>query len=807
VSVRPSTIQGNLNMPLRPVLACALVLAAALGAAAPAQASPSGVVISEFRFRGAAGASDEFVELLNTSPQAVAIGGWRLQGCAADSGAPTLRATVPAGTTLEPGQHFLFTNSAGPVDGDAEYATGIADEGGARLTRADGTTVEDGVGSSSGAVDQCREGAGIAGIPGTNTDNSYARLDGGRQDTDVNADDFTGPQAGTPARLTSPPAPVEATVAQIQGPGHVSPLRDRPVTGVEGIVTARRTAGGRGVWVQAPDDGDLATSTAVFVFTGATPTAPVGAAVSVAGTATEFRAGCSAFVCVPTESGYDNLSITQITSSNAQVTVVSTGNALPAPIVLGPAGRTPPTENIDDDATGNVETSGVFDPVTDAIDFYESLEGARLQVDAAVVVGPTKSFGELVLLPDAGIWATGLRTSRGGILYSYADPNPERITVDDEILRDLTPGTRPPKAMPDADVGDLVTSSIVGPLDYTFANYKIQATSTPVMASGGLEREATAVPRDQELAVATFNVENLDPSDGASFDRLAGLVVDNLRSPDLIGIEEVQDDTGETDDGTVTAAQGWQLLVDAIVAAGGPLYEYRQIDPLDNEDGGAPGGNIRVGFLFRTDRGLSFVDRPGGDATTATAVVATPAGPRLSLSPGRIAPADPAFVDTRKSLAGEFRFRGKKLFAIVNHFSSKGGDDPLFGRWQPPVRYSEVARHGQAQAVNDLVDSIVALDPQAYVVVLGDINDFEFSETVDLLEGGVLTTLVDTLPANERYSYVFEGNSQTLDQILASDRLLGRLTAYDVVHVNAEFADQASDHDPSLARFSMIGPT
>jgi hypothetical protein len=58
------------------------------------------------------------------------------------------------------------------------------------------------------------------------------------------------------------------------------------------------------------------------------------------------------------------------------------------------------------------------------------------------------------------------------------------------------------------------------------------------------------------------------------------------------------------------------------------------------------------------------------------------------------------------------------------------------------------------------------------VIVLGDINDFEFSQTVELLEGGVLTTLMDTLAKAERYSYVFEGNSQVLDQILMSNPLL-----------------------------------
>jgi len=247
------------------------------------------------------------------------------------------------------------------------------------------------------------------------------------------------------------------------------------------------------------------------------------------------------------------------------------------------------------------------------------------------------------------------------------------------------------------------------------------------------------------------------------------------------------------------------MLIAAIQAAGGPTYEYRQIDPVDDQDGGEPGGNIRVGFLFRTDRGLEFIDRPGGDSTTSVTVVERPSGPQLSASPGRIATTNPAFNATRKPLAGEFRANGKKLFVIANHLSSKGGDQPLFGRFQPPARSSEVARHAQAQAVNDFVDAIVAVDPHANVIVLGDINDFEFSETVALLEGGVLTSLMETLPPQERYSYVFEGNSQVLDQILVSNNLLASPIDYDPVHVNSEFADQASDHDPQVARLDLRG--
>src|SRR5262249_17644298 len=70
-------------------------------------------------------------------------------------------------------------------------------------------------------------------------------------------------------------------------------------------------------------------------------------------------------------------------------------------------------------------------------------------------------------------------------------------------------------------------------------------------------------------------------------------------------------------------------------------------------------------------------------------------------------------------------------------------------------------------------------------------------------EAAGLTTLIDTLPAEERYTYVFDGNSQVLDHVLASAHALARLAGFDVVHVNAEFAVQASDHDPGVARLSF----
>ncbi|HET9673879.1 MAG TPA: Ig-like domain-containing protein [Gaiellaceae bacterium] len=597
--------------------------------------------------------------------------------------------------------------------------------------------------------------------------------------------------------LTPPPL-----IGEIQGAAHISPKSGQTVSGVLGIVTAKRTLNNSaGFWMQDGGDGNNATSDGIFVFTRTAPAVNVGDLVSVNGSVSEFRPGGAA---VP------GLTITQLNPPiAAAVSIISSGNPTPAPKVIGTGGLIPPTEIIDNDSAGNVETGPtLYDPQQDGIDFWESHEGELLQANNGVVVNETESFGEVTVLPDNGAWATGTRTPHGGILAAtdYSDFNPERFVADDEILRDqITP--RPAAAMPLMNVGDHVSSMLVGPLDYSFNNYKIQQLATPTFVSGGLQPETTQAPVDQELLVGTFNVENLDPGDGPLFDRLAGQIVNNLSSPDILGIEEIQDNNGVTNNGVVDASQTWQLLIEAITRAGGPLYDYRQIDPVNNADGGAPGGNIRIGFLFRTDRDLKFIDRPGGTSTNDTAVVSKASGPELTFSPGRLGTSSPSFAATRKPLVGEFKFRGKELFVMVNHFSSKTEDQPLVGRFQPPARLSEVARHGQAQVVNDFMDELLAADPNANAIVLGDINDFEFSETVEILEGGgELFSAIKTLPANERYSYVFEGNSQVLDQILLSPNIYGHFPyVYDVVHVNSEFATQASDHEPSVVLIRMIG--
>lgn len=573
----------------------------------------------------------------------------------------------------------------------------------------------------------------------------------------------------------------QARIHDIQGSTRTSPYVGREVSEVPGIVTGVRTYGSRGFWFQDPEaDDSAATSEGIFVFTGSTPTVAVGDSVRVTGTVGEYYYGGR---------GSGNQSVTQI--SRPEVTVVSSGGDLPAPYTLD-ADAVPDAYAPEGDPADGGSIEGLpLRPERYALDRYESLEGMDVRIRDARVVGPSTPYAE--------VWVTVKPeqnpTPRGGARYgAYDAQNSGRIKVET-----LTPLSERP--FPTADVGDRLSGATAGPLDYDqYGGYNIAARDFGSVEARGLEREHTRAQRQGELAVATYNVENLDPGDDrAKFARLAEGLVDSLATPDIVALEEIQDNNGPDDDGTVAADRTLGKLVDAVVAAGGPRYEWRGIAPEDKQDGGQPGGNIRNAFLFNPER-VSFVDRPGGDATTATGVTERHGRATLTLSPGRITPTDGAWEDSRKPLAGEFRFRGRTVIAVANHFGSKGGDQALHARFQPPNRESEEQRLRQAQQVNAFVKDVLEVQDKADVVVLGDINDFEFSATTRALTAdGALRSAVRSLPGPERYTYVFQGNSQVLDQTLVSPGV-GSFD-YDIVHTNAEFADQVSDHDPQVLRF------
>lgn len=578
----------------------------------------------------------------------------------------------------------------------------------------------------------------------------------------------------------------------IQGEGHASPLVGESVA-TSGIVTAVDT---NGFYLQDPaGDGNDATSDGIFVFTGSAPGVAVGDEVEVSGTVSEFTPGGAAT---------RNLSTTQI-SGEVDVEVVSSGNQLPAAVILGANGRTPPTQLISDDQFTNAAGSP-FEPETEGLDFYESLEGMRVTVEDAIAVSPTNRFGEIVTLANRGENATGL-SDRGTINISPDDFNPERIQIqyDRGILPDFD--------LPQVDVGAQL-GDVTGVVGYSFGNFEVNFTAAFVPTASTLEPEISELSgTDDQLTIATYNVLNLDPNvedvalvddndpgeidddlgDGR-FDAIAAHIATNLNTPDILALQEVQDNNGAEITDVIAADETLQLLIDKIAELSGIDYAFIDNPFIGNEtSGGQPGGNIRNAFLYNPER-VSLVEGSVSTLIDPTDQQTNPDNP---------------FYETRPPLVATFEFEGEAITLVNNHFSSKGGSAPLFGQVQPSVDLQNDPtvnggvdqRLAQAQVVKAFVDDRLADDRNAKVVVLGDLNEFEFISPLETLEQS-LVNLTETLPANERYSFIFEGNSQSLDHILVSGALAAN-AELDAVRVNTEFADQASDHDPLLVSLSL----
>jgi hypothetical protein len=303
---------------------------------------------------------------------------------------------------------------------------------------------------------------------------------------------------------------------------------------------------------------------------------------------------------------------------------------------------------------------------------------------------PTASARPVV--GDFGANATQ-RTARGGVYISASDFNPERIFFA-RNHRDGSPPQRR-RCIPTA----------VGVLDYSFGNFKLEVTQAYFSSSGNLPRELTRAQDANQLAIASFNVENLDIGDGqAKFETLAAQIVTNLASPDIIGLMEVQDSNGATDNGVVDASVTLNTLISAITTAGGPGYSYRQINPVNDQDGGEPGGNIRVppGSTRASPR------RPrGGTSTAATTRPSTAGSPSSASALGvsiRPIPRSP----TAASAGGEFLFNGRSSLPTTS--TRKEGTSRV-RQFQPPALASETQRRSRRTWCTTPQQSILAVNP------------------------------------------------------------------------------------------------
>ena len=117
--------------------------------------------------------------------------------------------------------------------------------------------------------------------------------------------------------------------------------------------------------------------------------------------------------------------------------------------------------------------------------------------------------------------------------------------------------------------------------------------------------KTTIVKAEDKLTIASYNLENFSNNTSSTSNdkasKLARAFAKDMQNPDIIGVTEVQDNNGESA-GDSKANQSYERLIAAIKAAGGVEYKYVNIDPVNNQDGGAPNANIRVGFLYNPER-------------------------------------------------------------------------------------------------------------------------------------------------------------------------------------------------------------
>lgn len=306
------------------------------------------------------------------------------------------------------------------------------------------------------------------------------------------------------------------------------------------------------------------------------------------------------------------------------------------------------------------------------------------------------------------------------------------------------------------------------------------------------------------LTIATFNLCNLTAhASAARFKRLGAIIAQDLAGPAILAVQEVAAGYSASPGEPVPADATYQTLIKVIVEAGGPHYSYLEIPPLAEQDGGMVGANIRVGLLFDPAQ-VAFAERGNAGPENGVGIRFSNRRPSLTLNPGRIAPAHPAFAGdshchwapSRKTLAAEFTVGEQSLFVIVCHLKSMRS---IIRREQD---YTKKQRQAQAEVIHQFAADLLACDPQAAVIVLGDLNDVLGSKTLKLLKGERLHNLLDDQPRGQCYTRRHGGQPQALDHILVSDALRRDAVAR-IPHVNSNAppgqADLASDHDPVLA--------
>jgi predicted extracellular nuclease len=542
-------------------------------------------------------------------------------------------------------------------------------------------------------------------------------------------------------------------IHDLQGCSHTSPYQNKSVSNIPGIVTWKSE---EGFYLQSENQDDqFCSSEGIFVFTNQYPTVIPGDRVRVSGVVTEYFSG---------DESEHNLSVTEIQAK--KIELLSSGNALPEPFHIAKKNNPPvPDKHIEEDAFAK------FNPDSDGIDYWESLEGMLVEVEKAVVVGPRNSYGEVVVLPQDSV-SQNLISKEGALIQTTEDVNPERILID-----------LPTTYEKNANLGAVFTTPIIGVLNYDYGNFRIEEINQPEIT----DKPVLSYPIEPASAgifrLASYNVNNLSRFENGRMKKIAKQIVKNLASPEILVLEEMQDDSGSEADGTTSAKKNLTALIKNIEDLDGPNYAFYDPVVKDDQTGGKEGANIRTVILYRTDSGIQLINSALSWVNYDT----------------------DSFANSRLPVVCEFSYKGNPFFIIGVHLVSNNANSPLFGSVQPIEKPEEAKRVQQANQIINISQEIIKYAGDVPIYILGDFNDVPDSETMSVFSKQGFTDLMDSVTATERYSILYEGNATLFDHILANNAFSSTANQSWIQHINTGVAEknQVSDHDPVMVEIAI----
>ncbi|MCH9647374.1 MAG: thrombospondin type 3 repeat-containing protein [Deltaproteobacteria bacterium] len=590
-----------------------------------------------------------------------------------------------------------------------------------------------------------------------------------------------------------------AEIFEIQGAGLASPFAGMQVQTLDNIVTA---VAPDGFFIQTPDgraDVSPDTSNGIFVFTGAAPAVAVGDQVDVIGLVEEFfdftemtgspivmvdpfgtPLSRSTLAGLDAEQMYHLMDQGTVRKAAAPANFRITANAGPLPAAVIFNGTVPS-----------------MDPTAPscAIEF-ECYESMLIQVTGGTVCSGNQGFGPD---PVAEVFASaaGRCLREPGIEFPGLpglplwDSNPEQFEVDADKL---IPG----------NAGLLITAGSTfdasGPLGYEFSGYEIFPTSlaiTPRPLPEPVRSRAAGEMTVGSLNMFRFFDDIDDPADPAGRDdtvvsmaeylrrkaKFALYILDVLDAPDILGVQEAE---------KIEVLQ--QLAADITAIDPSVVYTAHLVEGNDI-------GTIDVGFLTRANVAVDSVTQLGA---------------------AEILTFDGSLLNDRPLLLLEGRYQGNgadfPVAVMVNHTRSLSGiDDSSTG---PRVRQKRLE---QANSIGVKVQAFQDANPTVPLVVIGDLNAFQFTDGYVDVVGRIAGNFVDaddlvvdptdnvdpdltnqvlTLAPGDQHSFEFRGNAQVLDHALTTVAANVFVRGFNFGHGNAEVAEELIEDDSTPLRSS-----